>query len=168
MRTKFRHQLIVCVLGFLVVACGGSAGGLAGGTTPTPGAVPTQTATPVAAPTDSATDICPPQLGLSPNCQTPQSMRIAYGLESLIQRGFTGKGQTIVDIVSFGSPSLQHDIDVFDKTFGLPAITLKVISPLNVPAYDPNNDRSGWAGETSLDVEIMHALAPGANIVVLV
>jgi subtilase family serine protease len=95
-------------------------------------------------------------------------MRTAYGIEPLIQRGYTGKGQTIVDIVSFGSPTLQHDIDVFDRQFGLPPITVEQISPLHESAYDPRGDRPGWGDETTLDVEIIHALAPGAGIVVLV
>jgi subtilase family serine protease len=95
-------------------------------------------------------------------------MRTAYGLLPLLQKGSTGQGQTIVDIVSFGSPTLQQDIDTFDRQFGLPPITIQQISPLNVPVSDPRNDRAGWADETTLDVEIMHALAPGANIVVLI
>jgi subtilase family serine protease len=94
-------------------------------------------------------------------------MQTAYGVAPLIAKGDTGKGQTIIDIVSFGSPTLQQDIDTFDQQFGLPPITIQQISPLNEPVSDPHNDRSGWADETTLDVEIMHAMAPGANIVVL-
>lgn len=112
-------------------------------------------------------DVCPPPLNTNPNCLTPHIMRVAYGSESLIEHGFTGKGQTIVDIVSFGSPTLQHDMDVFDKQFGLPPITVTVLSPLNVRVSDPRNDRPGWADETTLDVEIFHAMAPDAKIVVL-
>jgi subtilase family serine protease len=51
-----------------------------------------------------------------------------YGVESLIERGFTGKGQTVVDIVSFGCPTLQQDMDIFDRQFGLPPITVKIIA----------------------------------------
>ena len=96
-----------------------------------------------------------------------RSMRAAYGIAPLIQKGFTGKGQTVVDIVSFGSPTLQQDVDTFDKQFNLPPITIQQISPLNVPEYDPHHDKAGWASETTLDVEIIHALAPDAGIVVL-
>jgi subtilase family serine protease len=93
---------------------------------------------------------------------------VAYGVQSLIERGFTGKGQTIVDIVSYGSPTLQQDMDIFDKQFGLPPITIKVIAPLGVARFNATNqDMAGWAGETELDVQIIHAVAPGANIVVL-
>ena len=107
---------------------------------------------------------CPGQLN---TCQTPQSLRLAYGIDPLIQQGFTGKGQTVIDIVSFGSPTLQQDMDVFDQTFNLPPIKLQVISPLNIPKQGSLQDQTGWAQETELDVQIIHALAPGANIIVL-
>jgi subtilase family serine protease len=101
-------------------------------------------------------------------CRTPFDMRVAYSVQSLIERGYTGKGQTIVDIVSYGSPTLQQDMDVFDKQFGLPPITIKVLSPLGTVPFDPTvKDMPGWAEETTLDVQIIHALAPDAGIVVL-
>jgi len=101
-------------------------------------------------------------------CYTPYDLRVAYDVESLIQKGFTGKGQTVVDIVSYGSPTLQHDMDVFDKQFGLPLITIQVLSPLGMaPANSNNPDIAGWAGETELDVQIIHAIAPDAHIIVL-
>jgi subtilase family serine protease len=94
-------------------------------------------------------------------------MRLAYGIDSLIQQGFTGKGQTIIDLVSFGSPTLQRDMDVFDQAYDLPPVDLQILSPLNEPERDPHNDKHGWADETELDVEIMHALAPEAKVIVL-
>lgn len=107
---------------------------------------------------------CPGRLN---NCQTPQSLRLAYGIDPLIQQGFTGKGQTVIDVVSFGSPTLQQDMDVFDQTFNLPPIKLQTISPLNIPKQGSLQDQTGWAQETELDVQVIHALAPGANIIVL-
>lgn len=113
-------------------------------------------------------DTCPAQLRSILTCQTPHSMRVAYGMESLIEHGMTGRGQTVVDIVSFGSPTLQRDLDVFDRQFGLPPITLKILSPIGSAKIDPqNDDMTGWATETTLDVELIHAMAPGAGIVVL-
>jgi subtilase family serine protease len=111
---------------------------------------------------------CPKPLIKVKGCQTPQSLRLAYGVQPLIDKGFTGKGQTVIDIVSFGSPTLQHDMEVFDRQFGLPPTNLEIISPLKVPEHDPNGDKMGWAGETTLDVQIIHAIAPEAKIVVLV
>src|SRR2546430_5361646 len=109
-------------------------------------------------------DVCPKQLR---RCITPQAMRAAYGIDSLVQRGFTGKGQTVIDLVSFGSPTLQQDMKVFNQKFNLPPIDLQVISPLNIPEFDPHQDKQGWAQETELDVEVIHALAPGAKVIVL-
>jgi subtilase family serine protease len=159
-RTLLFFLTIICLL---LVACS-PVGGIGGvSTTPTKAA-----ATPAPTfPPGSTTDICPADLSQTPNCQTPHSMRVAYGVESLYEHGFTGKGQTVIDIVSFGSPTLQQDMDVFDKQFGLPPIKIQIISPINEPQQDPNGDKPGWAEETTLDVEVIHALAPGANIVVL-
>jgi subtilase family serine protease len=85
-----------------------------------------------------------------------------------LAKGDTGKGQTVVDIVSYGSPTLQQDMTAFDQQFGLPAANIQVISPLGTKPFDPNNkDMVGWASETTLDVQIIHALAPDAGIVVL-
>src|SRR5690242_8504412 len=52
-------------------------------------------------------ETCPQQMQ---TCLTPHALRVAYGIESLVQKGFTGKGQTIIDLVSFGSPTLQQDV----------------------------------------------------------
>lgn len=115
-------------------------------------------------------DSCTALVGLvmPDGCMTPHALRQAYGLASLLARGLNGRGQTIVDIVSYGSPTLQQDLNVFDQTLGLPALTVQQLSPLgNVPYDASNSDMVGWSGETELDVEIMHALAPGAQIVVL-
>ncbi len=119
----------------------------------------------------SKNDICPDLSGYPTTgvyCYTPHQFRVAYGVEALFEKGFTGKGQTVVDIVSFGSPTLQQDMDVYDKQFGLPPITIQIINPLGTKPFDPSNkDMAGWAGETTLDVQIIHAIAPDAGIVVL-
>ena len=71
---------------------------------------------------------------------------------------------------SFGSPTIKGDLATFDKQFGYPAPpSFKIIAPAGrIPAYNPNNsDMVGWASETTLDVEYAHALAPGANILLV-
>lgn len=102
-------------------------------------------------------------------CYSPQEIRTAYGLTPLIEAGMVGTGQTIVLIESFGSPTIANDLAVFDQGYGLPdPPSLKVIAPLGAVPFDPtNSDQVSWAFETTLDVEWAHALAPGANIVVL-
>ena len=42
------------------------------------------------------------------------------------------------------------------------------MSPLGTVPFNPAvKDMPGWAGETTLDVQIIHAIAPDAGIVVL-
>jgi subtilase family serine protease len=117
---------------------------------------------------NSAQSVCPAQAKMiSPACITPYGLSVAYGIEPLIQKGFTGQGQTIIDITSFDSPNLQSNLKVFDQTFGLPPANVQVISPINEPTADPHQDRQTWAQGTEREVEILHAIAPGAKIVLL-
>jgi subtilase family serine protease len=103
-------------------------------------------------------------------CYQPGQIQQAYDLSTLYASGVTGRGATIVIVDSFGSPTIKPDLGTFDKAFGLPAPpSFRIISPAGrVPAYDPNNtDMVGWAGETTLDVEYAHAVAPGANLLLV-
>src|SRR5690349_13356181 len=103
-------------------------------------------------------------------CYVPAQIQRAYDLPSLYASGVTGRGTTIVIVDSFGSPTIRNDLRVFDQTFGLPAPPrFTIIQPAGrVPAYDPNNsDMVGWAGETTLDVEYAHVIAPGANLLLV-
>ncbi len=142
--------LIVCLL---LTACG-PANNEATNKTNTQ----TQTSTP---------EVCPGDLTKVPTCLTPHALRVAYGIDSLIQKGFTGKGQTIIDITSFDSPTLQQDMKVFDQTFHLPPVDLQVISPIKEPEADPQQDKETWVEVTVQEIEVLHAIAPGAKIIVL-
>lgn len=103
-------------------------------------------------------------------CYDPFQIQAAYNEQPLFARGITGTGQTIVIVDSYGSPTVRADLATFDEQFGLPAPpSFNIIQPAGtVPPYDPNNsDMVGWAGETDLDVEWSHAIAPGANILLV-
>ena len=102
-------------------------------------------------------------------CYSPQEIRNAYNLTPVLNKGYMGKGQTIVIIDLYGSPTALADLKQFDADYGLPdPPSFKQLAPLGSVPFDPtNNDQVGWAEETSLDVQWSHALAPAANIVVL-
>ena len=104
-------------------------------------------------------------------CYGPDQVQAAYNEQPLFNSGITGKGQTIVIVDSFGSPTIQADLAVFDAQYNLPAPpSFKIIQPAGkVPAWDPTdaNGDVGWAGETTLDVEWAHSMAPGANILLV-
>ncbi len=95
-------------------------------------------------------------------CYTPSEIRTAYD----VPRSATGAGQTIVIVDAYGSPTIRHDLAVFDSEFGLSAPTLNIIYPGGSPTYNPlqSHQEANWAFETSLDVEWAHAIAPAATI----
>src|SRR2546427_5881405 len=98
-------------------------------------------------------------------CYTPQQIRTAYNMESVISGGTTGAGQTIVIIAGFQDPTLLTDLARFDQTFGLPATTPLVTAPDGLTEFDPSSAiQKGWALEIATDVEWAHAIAPGATI----
>ena len=100
------------------------------------------------------------------NCYTPVQYRTAYDLNRLYGSGITGKGETIVIVDSFGSPTIRSDLQTFDAEFGFPNPKLTIDQFGRIPAFDPTNSTMvGWAVETSLDVEYAHSIAPDANIV---
>lgn len=158
------HSYTLIALLLLLTACSPFGNSPAGSS---PATVATRTPTHLPTTVNTA-DLCPGKPSQNRNCYTPHALRVAYGVEALTEQGFTGKGQTVIDIVSYGSPTLQQDMDVFDKQFGLPPVTIQVLSPLGTVPFNANNkDMIGWAAETELDVQIIHAIAPGAGIVVM-
>ncbi|MBU6401766.1 MAG: S53 family peptidase [Verrucomicrobia bacterium] len=98
---------------------------------------------------------------------TPQQIQTAYGFSALYTNSIpiTGSGQTIAIVDAYGSPTLNSDLAAFTNQFKLPAANLTVV---NYPAGSTPPANSGWAQETSLDVEWAHAIAPGANILLVV
>jgi subtilase family serine protease len=103
-------------------------------------------------------------------CYDPAEMETAYNEQPLFARGITGAGETIVIVDSYGSPTIKSDLATFDAQTGLPAPpSFKIIQPAGaVPPYDPTNSTVvGWAGETTLDVEWSHSIAPGASILLV-
>jgi subtilase family serine protease len=128
-------------------------------------------------------------------CNPPSFLKKAYNFPPSGGRGgVDGRGQTIVIVDAFGSPTVQSDLNTFDTTFGLPSTTLTILcgstwtgaSADNCPIKTvtdlfttppPGSNAAAcggvpamvsWAEETTLDVTMAHALAPGAKIVLVV
>ena len=104
-------------------------------------------------------------------CYSPAQFQQAYDLAPLYKQGDNGSGETVVIVDSYGFQNIQSELATFDKGFGLPAPpSFKIIRPSGpVPAFDPAKrpQMVGWPQETSLDVEYSHAIAPGANILLV-
>jgi subtilase family serine protease len=102
-------------------------------------------------------------------CYTPQQLQVAYDVRPLLDRGINGRGETVVlpELAeSQLNPPLvtdmRQDMAAFDRLFHLPAARMRVVTTLA-------GARSPWLafGEEALDVEMVHALAPGATLVIL-
>ncbi|MBA3823206.1 MAG: S53 family peptidase [Ktedonobacterales bacterium] len=98
-------------------------------------------------------------------CYSPEQLQNAYNITPLLKAGITGAGKTIVIIDAYQNPAMQEDLVNFDTAFGLPAPNFTQIAPDGLTPFDPNDaNQVGWAGEITLDVQWAHAVAPGANI----
>ena len=103
-----------------------------------------------------------------PSCgYTARQLVQHYGVDEAQALGLKGKGQTIVIVDAYGSPTALADLNTFSQAMGLPAATARnfqVVYPDGTPATtDPD-----WALETTLDIEWAHAFAPEAKIVLVV
>lgn len=94
---------------------------------------------------------------------TPPQFRSAYHLGGVDN----GSGVTVAIVDAFLSPTLLADAHEFslrhDASHPLTSAQFSIIQP---PSYGQQDfcGASGWYGEQSLDVEAVHATAPGANI----
>ncbi len=103
--------------------------------------------------------------GAKARCYTPQQIQNAYNITPLYKNRITGVGHTIVIIDAFQSPTIRHDLALFDRIFGLKDPRLRIFAPDGLAAFNPKDPvQVSWAGEITLDVEWAHAVAPGANI----
>jgi subtilase family serine protease len=89
-------------------------------------------------------------------------VRQAYAFDHVT---FDGSYQTIAIVVPFGDPSIEFDTQVFFDQFGIPLSLgqLTIAKPQGAPArFD-----LGWAQETAMNVEWVHAIAPGSAILLV-
>lgn len=97
---------------------------------------------------------------------TPPAIQTAYHLTGLYNQGYTGAGQTIAIIDWCGSFTIQDDANAFSAQFGLPALSSSNFNIIYTPA--PSFCEAADQTEINIDVEWSHAVAPGANINLIV
>ena len=128
-----------------------------------------------------------PAVTQAPSGFTPAQIRQAYGFDQL-PGSLDGTGQTIAIVDAFGdrsaiittnttivhhkttttyttnyTDSTEADWNTFCDQFGLTTNGLTVAYP-----QGQGNVDSGWALETALDIQWAHAIAPGANILLVI
>lgn len=97
----------------------------------------------------------------TPSGMTPAEIKKIYNLPAS-----GGKG-TIAIIDAYDDANIESDLAAFDKQFALPACTTANGCFEKHKMATSTSANSGWAMETSLDVEWAHAIAPTAKILLV-
>jgi subtilase family serine protease len=111
---------------------------------------------------------------IQPPCYAPALFRAAYGIQSLLDGGLDGRGETVTVVspapsssgsdgqsAASGQPpsgtDIRKDLEAFDREFRLPAPRVEVVTSLAGAA-------SPWqaSDEEVGDFEIIHLVAPAA------
>ncbi|MGW3852457.1 putative Ig domain-containing protein, partial [Streptomyces fagopyri] len=97
---------------------------------------------------------------------SPANLHSAYGLPST-----GGSGLTVAVVDAYNDPNAESDLATYRSQFGLSACTkangcFKQVSQTGSTTSLPTND-SGWAGEEALDIDMVSAVCPNCNIVLV-
>jgi subtilase family serine protease len=124
------------------------------------------------------------------SCYAPRQFRVAYGIQPVLDSGIDGRGETVTVLApppltnALANPSpnvpvaqssgaaaaappgaqpaatdIRQDLAAFDRVFRLPAARIKVITTLAGSA----SPGQGSADEVQ-DLEVVHTVAPGATL----
>ncbi len=95
----------------------------------------------------------------------PCMLQSAYNLDVA-----AGTGQTIAVVDAYDDPNAEADLGVYRSTFGLSACTtangcFRKVAQNGSATYPTAN--SGWAGEESLDLDMVSAVCPNCHIILV-
>jgi subtilase family serine protease len=102
----------------------------------------------------------------APSGLGPADLQDAYKLPSATN----GKGMTVALVDAYDDPNAEADLAVYRSTFGLPPCTtdngcFKKVAQRGGTHYpDPS---TGWALEISLDLDMVSAICPNCNILLV-
>jgi subtilase family serine protease len=101
----------------------------------------------------------------TPSGYGPSDLQSAYNLPA-----GGGAGQTIAIVDAYDDPNAESDMAAYRAQFGLPACTtangcFKKVNETGGSKMPRAN--SGWAGEISLDLDMVSAVAPNAHIILV-
>ncbi|MFJ6663364.1 putative Ig domain-containing protein [Streptomyces sp. NPDC091383] len=102
----------------------------------------------------------------TPSGLSPANLHSAYNLPTS-----AGSGMTVGIVDAFNDPNAESDLATYRSQYGLSACTkangcFKQVSQTGSTTSLPTND-SGWAGEEMLDIDMVSAVCPNCNIVLV-
>ncbi|MEV6479210.1 putative Ig domain-containing protein [Streptomyces sp. NPDC051576] len=97
---------------------------------------------------------------------SPANLHSAYALPST-----GGSGMTVAVVDAYNDPNAESDLATYRSNFGLSACTkasgcFKQVSQTGSTTSLPTND-TGWAGEEALDIDMVSAVCPNCNIILV-
>jgi hypothetical protein len=102
----------------------------------------------------------------APSGLSPANLHSAYNLPTT-----GGSGLTVAVVDAYNDPNAESDLATYRSTYGLSACTkangcFKQVSQTGSTTSLPTND-SGWAGEEALDIDMVSAVCPNCNIILV-
>jgi subtilase family serine protease len=120
----------------------------------------------------------PPAFGAkapyAPCGYTPAQFQGAYGIDQAVKQGLDGRGVTVAITDAYAAPTILGDANTYATQHGQAPFASGQFSQVTPKSYrygyndTKNGDQcgeQGWYGEETLDVEAVHAMAPGAKVV---
>ncbi|MGW4807715.1 S53 family peptidase [Kitasatospora sp. NPDC004272] len=102
----------------------------------------------------------------APCSYVPSQLRKAYGVSDA---KVTGKGARVAIIDAYGLSTMEQDANHYSALHGdrpfAPGQYTEYVTPDRWTHQDECGGPEGWAGEEALDVEMVHGLAPDAQVV---
>ncbi len=113
----------------------------------------------------------------SSDCETPASLACVYGLTSNVSgcpiSGTTalpsgGTGRTVVIVDADDNSNQTSDLTTYSNQFGLPAPNLTIYhTDGSNTCLTGATGTQGWQDEHNLDLQMVHAMAPNAAIIMV-
>jgi subtilase family serine protease len=105
----------------------------------------------------------------SPTGYGPSDLQSAYGLTDAASSN--GSGETVAIVDAYDDPNAAADLATYRSYYGLPSCTtsngcFKKVSQTGSTTSLPSAD-SGWAGEESLDLDMVSATCPNCSILLV-
>ncbi|MFF8596112.1 putative Ig domain-containing protein [Streptomyces sp. NPDC015220] len=102
----------------------------------------------------------------APSGLGPANLHSAYNLPST-----GGSGLTVAVVDAYNDPNAESDLATYRSTYGLSACTkangcFKQVGQTGSTTSLPGND-SGWAGEEALDIDMVSAVCPNCDILLV-
>ena len=109
------------------------------------------------------TDIAGKKPDEMPNGYAPSDLQAAYNLASFSRS--RGGGTTVAIVDAFDDPNAASDLSVYRAEYGLPPCTASNGCFMKYQFAEKTN--TGWAGEESLDVDMVSAICPNCKILLV-